>query len=47
MTTLVRQLLLSRPVLISGAVLLGAREFVALQRSQAIAATRNVRRTVH
>lgn len=44
MAILVRQILLSRPVLISGAVLLGAREFVALQRSQALAATRNVLR---
>ena len=34
MSRLVRQLMLSRPVLISGAMLLGAREFVALQRTQ-------------
>lgn len=40
MTTMVRQILLSRPVLIGGAVLVGAREFIALQRTQATSITR-------
>mgnify|MGYP001564168487 CR=1 FL=1 len=45
MTTIVRQILLSRPVLIGGAVLVGAREFLALQRTQAATITRTALRS--